>query len=387
MVSIEEALSIVKSQEVERDTLDLPLSESLGYSLGESIESPLNLPPFDNSAMDGYAICGTSKTFQVVSEIPAGSLEHVELKGGEAARIFTGGKIPINTTAVIMQEKTSVDGNTLFIDDEIVEGKNIRRLGGEIEKGQIVFEAGQKVTPSAIGMIASLGFTQVTVFKKPEINILTTGDELVPPGKELQEGQIYESNSVAISGAVQQYGFSTSSASQVADEYDKVNSKIKETLAKSDVLLISGGISVGEYDFVKRALEENRVEELFYKVFQKPGKPLFFGRKDSTFVFALPGNPASSLTCFYIYVLPLLHKLAGSINLGLQQLKAPLSAEFEMKSDRPTFFKASFENNSVSLLHAQGSSMVHSMAIGNCLVFLDGPKKYKQGDLVTCFLF
>lgn len=386
MISIEKALEIVLDQEVLMPIESKNPVEARGHYLAQDVHAPFDLPTFSNSAMDGYAVCGIASTYKVSGEVAAGDTNSASLKVGEAIRIFTGGKIPDNTTAVIMQEKVSVEDSILAVKDQVVAGKNIRPKGGELKKGVLVFEQGKLLSPATIGMISSLGFEQINVFQKPKISIVTTGDELIEQGKELKEGQIYESNGASLTSALANYGFNCESKTQIEDDFEAIKSGISNELEKSDVVLISGGISVGEYDFVKRALEENGVDELFYKVAQKPGKPLYFGRRDEKLVFALPGNPASSLTCFYVYVLPLLQKICGGTEVGLHRVSIPLENDFEMKSDRPTFFKAKSLNNEVKLLHGQGSSMLHSLAEGNALVFISEQKKYQKGEPVRCLL-
>ena len=386
MISIEKALETVLDQEILMPTQSKKPTECVGYYLGQDLQAPFDLPTFTNSAMDGYAVCGISSTYKVIGEVAAGDTHSSSLKEGEAIRIFTGGKVPENTTAVIMQEKVEVDGSVLIINDEVIGGKNIRLKGGELKNGTPVFEVGKLLSPATIGMISSLGFGEVGVFQKPKISILTTGNELIEQGTELNEGQIYESNGASLISALGNYGFSCQSKTQIEDDFEAIKSGISIELEKSNVVLISGGISVGEYDFVKRALEENGVEELFYKVAQKPGKPLYFGRKGEKLIFALPGNPASSLTCFYVYVLPLLQKISGGKEVGLHRMSVALDQDFEMKSDRPTFFKALVSNDEVKLLHGQGSSMLHSLAEGNALVFISEKRKYEKGEPVRCLL-
>lgn len=386
MISIEEALQIVHSQNVSRSLVKVPLSESLGYSLAEKVTAPFDLPSFDNSAMDGYAVCGRSDSYELTGEVPAGSTDQYSLKQGEAMRIFTGGKVPENTTAVIMQEKTRVEASTIYVDEPVTEGNHIRCRGGELKKGEEVFESGHFVNPATMGQIGSLGIDTLNVFRKPDISIITTGDELLPLGAERREGQIYESNSLAIASALEEYGFSCSAKQHLQDDFDEIKSGIKSYLDRSEVLILSGGISVGDYDYVKQALLENGVEQLFYKVYQKPGKPLFFGRKENKFVFALPGNPASSLTCFYLYVLPLLQKISGSRETDLPRVSIPLSHSYESTYNRPVFLKAKLQDQQVTILNGQGSSMIHSMATGNALVFVEKPKLLREGDLVECIL-
>ncbi len=386
MVSIEEALALVTQQEVNPIPDEFPLAQSLGCYLSQAITSPFDLPSFDNSAMDGYAVCGFHNQFEIIGEVAAGSTATNALTDGKAMRIFTGGKVPEGTTAVIMQEKTQVEGTTLVLEEEVVEGKNVRRRGTEIAEGQVVFEPGHRVNPATVGVLSSLGYGSVSAYQQPVIHVIATGNELIEPGETKESGQIYESNSQTLATALQDHGFYCGSRQKIEDDLDAIADGVADNLEQCDVLLITGGISVGDYDYVKEALEENDVEEIFYKVFQKPGKPLFFGRRDDQFVFALPGNPASSLTCFYVYVLPLLQKMAGGAGDGLMRVQLPLNHEYEIKFDRPVFLKAQIENGKVTILDGQGSSMIHSMAQGNALTFVKGPIQFKAGDLVECLL-
>jgi molybdopterin molybdotransferase len=336
--------------------------------------------------MDGYALCGLYQEYQLVGEVAAGDSKDISLKDGEAVRIFTGAKVPQNTTAVMMQEKTSVKERTLFLDEMPKAGQNIREKGGQLKEGKAVFEKGHVLSPPSLALMGSLGWSELDVFSKPRVNIITTGNELVKPGNPKTEGQIYESNSYAIAGALQQFGFQHHQKIQLQDDFEATKAGIKTALESCDVLIVSGGISVGDYDFVKQSLEENGVNELFYKVFQKPGKPLYFGRKQNQFVFALPGNPASSLTCFYVYVLPLLQKLSGYSKTGLPTYQFPIKHAFENRFGRPSFLKAQVHDGKVEVLDGQGSSMIQSMAQGNALAFVEDGEVLKKGDLMKCKL-
>src|SRR6056297_3646426 len=337
MVTIEEALRIIEDQKITLQRETKPLEASLGYALAANTAAPFDVPEFDNSAMDGYALCGLYQEYQLVGEVAAGDSKEILMNYGEAVRIFTGAKVPQNTSAVMMQEKTSVKENTLFLDEMPKAGQNIRKKGGQLEEGQEVFIEGHILNPPSLALMGSLGLENLKVFSKPRVNIITTGNELVKPGQPKTEGQIYESNSYAISGSLQQFGFKHHQKTQIQDDFEATKAGIKTALESCDILIISGGISVGDYDFVKQSLEENGVNELFYMVFQKPGKPLYFGRKQDQFVFALPGNPASSLTCFYVYVLPLLQKLSGYQEYGLPTYQFPIKHPYENRFGRPSF--------------------------------------------------
>lgn len=386
MITIEQALKIVQQQEIKRTSKEVNLEDSHGFYLAEEITSPFDLPSFDNSAMDGYAVSGISDKYKIVGEITAGETSEKSLQSGEAMRIFTGAKVPNNTTAVLMQEKTNVEDSVLHMEETVKEGQHIRPRGNELAMGQMVFSPGHFISPATVGLIGSLGMNRVKVYSKPEIRIISTGNELISPGESKSEGQIYEANSYALKSALNRFGFDCHEKTHIEDDFSAIQEGIADFLDRSDVLLLSGGISVGDYDFVKQALEENGVAELFYKVFQKPGKPLYFGRKKNKFVFALPGNPASSLTCFYIHVLPLLQRFSGARDTGLKRVNIPINHEFEYNSDRPIFLKANIEDQSVSILNRQSSSMIHSMAMGNALVFFDGPKSVQRGDMIETIL-
>lgn len=386
MITIKEALKHIVNQDIKLQKKELKLEISLGYSLAEEIRSPLDLPSFDNSAMDGYALCGKRESYDLIGIIPTGETAQFSFQPGQALRIFTGAKVPDNTWAILMQEKAIVENSTLTINGAISEGQHIRKKGAELKKGQLVFSSGHRITAASIGVIGSLGLDKVKVFKKPKISLITSGDELISPGTERKAGQIFESNSLAIDAALKATGYSLLNKQQIKDDFELIKKGISEELIQSDVLLLSGGISVGDYDFVKRALEENGVKEIFYKVFQKPGKPLYFGRKGDQFIFALPGNPASSLTCFYIYVVPLLHRMVGFEDIGLPKIGLPLAHDYELKGDRPSFLKAKVKKGKITILDGQGSSMIHSMANGNALAFLEEPQKLKEGAIIACFM-
>ena len=386
MISVQEALQLIQNQGVTPSSELRLANESLGYHLAEPVMATFDLPPFNNSAMDGYALCGSGKVFEVVGEVAAGDNESKVLESGQAMRIFTGGKVPQNTTSVVMQEKVSRTDNSISLEDEIPVGKNIRKRGDEIAEGQEVFSIGHLITPASVGMISSLGLDKVKVYKKPQVRIIATGNELIQPGQVRLAGQIYESNTHTLATALIDHGYDEVQGEVVEDQPEAISKSIREALEACDVLLLSGGISVGDYDFVGQALADNGVEEVFYKVFQRPGKPLYFGKKEKKFVFALPGNPASSLTCLYVYGLPLLGRLSGGGGSGLQRVFLPLLHDYEEKNERPAFLKGLFDQQGMNILDGQGSSMIRSMAIGNALVYLQGPKLFKSGDLVECLL-
>jgi len=374
MISINEAINavIANSHEISKE-VNLPLLESGNSTLFKDVYSTINMPPFRQSAMDGYALhLHDDGSYNLIDEVKAGDSHQPELKPGEAVRIFTGAAVPDSANAIIMQEKVVVNENIITVESKLSEEFNIRAIGEQVKEGELALKKGTKITPAAIGYLSSLGITEVSVYKKPTIAIITTGNELVEAGEPLKYGKIYESNSKMLHNALVNLGYNEISVLKIEDNYDETYSQLKRCIEENDLVIITGGISVGDYDFVGKALRALKVKEIFYKVKQKPGKPLFFGKKEETLVFALPGNPAAALSCFYVYVCLALNKLSG---LGAEQfpkLKAKSNTKFVKNGDRPQFLKAIYNNGSVSLLEGQSSAMLQTFAIANALVQIPG---------------
>ncbi|MBQ0734807.1 gephyrin-like molybdotransferase Glp [Aquimarina celericrescens] len=385
MVPVEKALQLVDSHITSTNKIvTISVSESLGFVLANDVLSPINMPPFRQSAMDGYALGSIEeKAFSLKGEVQAGDDKDPELKKGEAIRIFTGAPVPSEAKAVIMQEKIEVNDNKVILLESVKPNANIRPAGEQIKEGEIALTKGTIINAAGIGYLATLGITHIEVYKKPSIAIITTGNELVPPGQKLKYGQIYESNSVMLSSALKTSGFADISFYKVEDEYQATRSIIEKTIKQCDVVLISGGISVGDYDFVGKALRDLQVDEIFYKVKQKPGKPLYFAQKDRTTIFALPGNPASSLSCFYVYVLPALQKTSGLQDYRLKRSTSISSSGYSKKGERAEFLKAIEKDNTVTILDGQASSMLRSFALANALVYLpEEVSEINPGDTI-----
>lgn len=234
----------------------------------------------------------------------------------------------------------------------------------------MVLDKNTIITPAAIGFFACLGIAEIMVYSKPKVAILVTGNELVTAGKKLPKGKIYESNSVMLEAALKEVGIKKTSVFRVKDNLKATTKMIESCLAQFDIILISGGISVGDYDFVKEALLVNGVEELFYKINQKPGKPLFFGKKEEKLVFALPGNPASSLTCFYVYALPALKKRLGFTAIHLPKMNRKINIAFSNTSGKTLFLKGFYNDETVCILESQSSAMLNTFAVANCFIYV-----------------
>ncbi len=389
MISVSKALSLISNIPLQPKQKKVPLHSAKGLILSVDIMSPISMPPFRQSAMDGYALLVNDNTtvFEVIGEVKAGDSTDFQLKHGQAIRIFTGARVPDNANTVVIQEKVLRTGNSITIQEKAYLNKNIRNIGEQIQKGTIALKKGTKLTPAAIGFLAGLGINMVSVFLPPKVGVIITGNELIQSGDALSEGKIYESNYIQLEAALGQLHIDSITKYVVKDDYISTKNSIANAIENNDLVLISGGISVGDYDFVKEALSELNTEEVFYKIKQKPGKPLFFGTNNITFIFALPGNPASSLTCFYIYVVSIINRLMGNSEIGLSRVSKKSTAIYIKKSDRSEFLKAKVSGQQVEILEGQSSAMLSTYAVSNALVFIpEEVYKIEKGESVETIL-
>jgi len=388
MIAIDEAFSILSKTIFTLPQATISLENALRYVTAETILSPINMPPFRQSNMDGFALSLHHElTYEIVGEIKAGDSKPIQLQPGQAVKIFTGAAVPDTAQAVIQIEKVSVNGNQLFLQESVLPETNIRPLGSQIKKNEIALEKGTILTPAAIGFLAGLGFTAVKVYQKPTVGIVITGNELIPAGQPLAYGQVYESNAIMLQTALMEAHYNQVQVYQVDDHFDNTKSILEKAIQAHDVVLVSGGISVGDYDFVGQALQSLDVETLFYKVNQKPGKPLMAGNLNDTIIFALPGNPAASLTCFYVYVKPTLEQLSGIKTDYQTTIQKPLAHDYLVNNSRSQFLKAILSDDVVTILSHQDSSMLDSFALANALVSVpNGNYDLRQGDKVAVYL-
>ena len=385
MISVEEALDLVDQHINKSKPKAVPLREALGLILSKNVTSPIDMPPFHQSAMDGYAVHyhGDIDEYLVIGEVPAGSSEQFELKKGEAVRIFTGAAVPETANTVVRQETAMVQEEMVTFSKPIEIHQNIRFQGEQIKAGALALDEGMEVTPAAVGFLASLGLEHVEVYPRPKIGILITGNELISPGNPLEYGKVYESNAVMLEAAFRQFGFLDVRQISIPDNLDQTIATIEAALTNTDLLILSGGISVGDYDYVGTALHKIGVNEVFYKVKQKPGKPLYFGTYGEKLIFALPGNPAAALSCFYLYLLPTISKLTGGKFVGCQQTELPLFSTYEKKGNRAEFLKAYATETEVRILEGQSSAMLKSFAEANCLVYIpEDVEVVEEGEFV-----
>jgi len=391
MISVQEAKKIISKNVSSLEPVLLPLSQTAGLILAEDIYATTDIPAFPQSSMDGYAFSFEGwkkhKRLKIAGEVAAGSNETFTLTPANAVRIFTGAAVPAGADTVIMQEKIQVENGELKIEDETIEqGNSVRLKGSEIKGGELALGKESVLSPAAIGFLAGIGMAEVKVYPNPSITIIITGNELQQPGQPLLHGQVYESNSFTLIAGLQQLHINDTKILYATDKPEVVTGTLRKALEQADVVLLTGGISVGDYDFILQSATECGVEKLFHKIKQRPGKPLYFGKKESKLVFGLPGNPSSVLTCFYQYVVPALEKLSKR-KIGLQILQVPLERSFRKTVGLTHFLKGFYNGKTVAPLDAQESYRLSSFAKANCLIQVDeDTTTLKEGELVDVYL-
>ena len=389
MISVEKALKFVHSQKVKlKSGLSISTRNGLGYVLSSDLIAPISLPNFRQSSMDGYGLSDTkSLTYKVVGEIKAGDYYKKKINKGEAIRIFTGAHVPDSVKSVVIQEKVVFENNNIKLDELPKLYSNIREKGDQIKKGEIALKKGFLLNEASLGLISSLGIKKIKVYEKPKVSILITGNELISIDKKLKPGKVYDSNSILLKNVLKMSGIKKLNLYKVRDNKKHTFNSIKKAFIVSDLVIISGGISVGKYDYVKECLNDLGIKKLFYKVNQKPGKPLFFGRKDNKFVFALPGNPGSTLTCYHIYVKNFIYKLMGKKKYYSDKFSVNLKHPLKYDEKREVFLKGYYENNYVTSLNHQKSFKMIGFANANCLIHLEkGKKNLKENSKVDIIL-
>ena len=371
-----------------------------GYVLAETLHAEENIPPFDNSAMDGYAVRAAdvqnaSETepavLTIVETIAAGYAPTKQVATGQAARIMTGAMMPAGADAVVMQEVTQREGDTVKIFESIDETGNVRFTGESVAVGQQVMGNGKHLRPPEVSMLASLNCPEVTVHRKPTVAIVSTGDELLLLGESLEPGKIRESNRYGLYAQVEEAGGIPIDMGIAPDDEAEIERIFRAALAKSDALITSGGVSVGEHDYVKSVLE--RLGEVnFWRVAMKPGKPQAYGISDGKPIFGLPGNPVSSLVVFELFVRPALLKMAGHTDLLRPTFKATLTEPVTNRDGRVNYMRAILKESNghytAGTTGPQGSGILHSLVLANGLITIPSGATLDAGETVDAqFLF
>ena len=363
----------------------LPLLRATGRFSTETLLATQALPGFDNSSMDGYVLSlaqaagglPAGSRLLVTGEQPAGAARGLQVGPGQAIRIFTGAPIPAGGDAVVMQEDVQREGDAIVLREAVQPGEFIRRAGGDLARGQKLFGAGEKLTPQRLGLLASQGIARVAVARPPRVAILATGDELRTPGQPLGPGEIYESNSVTLAALAGTLGAEATVLERARDERADLDAKIGAGLRDHDVLVIAGGVSVGERDFVKERLAAAGVRIDLWRVFMQPGKPFLYGRgpagsaRGGTHVFGLPGNPVSAFVTFLLFVRPAILKLAGAgaAETGLPVVPATAAADLVNRGNRPHYLRGTLDGaGRFATSGRQESHALHALSRSSALV-------------------
>lgn len=372
------------------------IEDSQHLILAEDIHSPMNVPPHNNSAMDGYAFSAASlaqlKTLTLVGKAMAGQPYSGKLNTGECIRIMTGAKLPSCCDAVEMQENCKVDGEKITFEKDRSVGDNVRNAGEDIKRGQAVFSQGHKITAVDIGVLASLGVKTVNVYRQLTVALIATGDELKLPGQALLEGDIFESNSFVLAGMLNKLNVKVINFGIIADDYQLIKTAFEQANQQADVVISSGGVSVGDADYTKDVLDE--LGEIgFWKIAMKPGKPFAFGNLSDSIFFGLPGNPVSALVTFYQLAIKGINKLQNAAVDQRIKVSVKTATNLNKSPGRMDFQRGFLSVNSqgetmVSSTGAQGSGILSSLANANCFIILPAEQgNVAAGDLVTVELF
>ena len=396
MIQVQEALDKILCQIQFKGVERVPLGQALGRVLTEDVVSRINNPPLDNSAMDGYAVIAKdiqSATpenpvkLEMIEEIAAGYTAKGTLKPGQTMRIMTGAPIPPGADAVLMQEDTQKDGNAILCLDKADVAENIRRAGEDVKIGEGVIKKGTTLSPAHIGMLAVIGRSQIAVSQRPTVSILSTGDEILELDETPQGPQIFNSNGHMLAAQIKSAGGIPVYLGIAKDTEKDLMEKFEWAL-KADIVVSSGGVSVGDYDLVKSSLQKMGQDMLFWKVAMKPGKPLAFGRIGKTPIFGLPGNPVSSFVSFEQFVRPSLRKVLGCSDLSHKTVQAKLTRTINKKPGRLHFLSSivSWTDGEYTVTPAgeQGSGILKSAANANgLLIFPLEAEEIKQGQEVA----
>ena len=384
MLLVEDALAIVLAHTPRLDLEEVELTDALGRVLAEDVRADADMPPFDRSAMDGYAVraadtAGAPIVLPVAGQVRAGHYSDQPLPPGQAVQIMTGAPVPVGATAVQPVEKTrALDGGTrVEILEPVASGAHIARRGCEVTAGDVVLEAGMSIDPATIAVLAAVGNARVKVGRRPTVSVLITGDELVDVGDSPARGRIRNSNGYALMAQVEAAGATAHALGVVPDHADLIADAVRKGL-RSDVLVISGGVSEGAFDLVEEVLARFDVALLFTKVAIKPGAPLVFGRRGDTLVFGLPGNPVSAQVTFDVFVRAALLRMQGSRVVARPTVEVELLEAMSNRSGRKNYLPGRIRVQDGRLVAARvptaGSADVVAHAAANGLVILDAAR-------------
>lgn len=401
MISIAEALKIIKREIPALETETIDLYESIGRTLAENVKADMDLPPFDRSQMDGYAVrakdtADTSEKnpakLKIIGESVAGIGFDGKIEKDETVRIMTGARVPQGANSVQKKEVTKETGDGFVeIYESTGKNQNIVARAAEIEAGAKVFTKGERVDERMIAVLASFGYAKVEVYRQPKVSIIATGSEIVYFAEKPQKDQIRDSNSVSLKAFAETSGALTSVFPLIGDDLETLTKTIEKAAQRSNIVILSGGVSVGDYDFTKPALRELGAEIYFERVALRPGKPAVFARLNDTFIFGLPGNPVSVAVTFYLFARTALMQMQNAKNADLKKAFAVSTKKLKGAKERDSYLPAKLIYNENAQLSAEtlkwgGSSDFVSFARADCLVFVPQSKVIEAGQITEVIL-
>lgn len=398
MIPLTEAQEFVLQSISTTDATEIPIDESMGISLSETLFADESIPPCDNTAVDGFAIteedrlaleAGNELRLKISITIPAGSKIELSLAAGEAARIMTGANIPVGTSCVVMVEDSVVVEDSVIISKKPKPGENIRRAGTDIAKGDELFQANTTLGAPHIGVLASVGYARVPGYRRPRIGVISTGNELTDRATTLERGQIRDSNRHSLLAIIATTGAEVVDLGIIADDSQLLKNAFNSAATNLDAIVTSGGVSVGDFDYTKAVLAElSENSAKWMQIAIRPAKPFAFGYIRNVPFFALPGNPVSALVSFELLVRPAIRKMMGMTDLFNQTIKVEAANSYRRVRDSKTHFvRANLSRNEhgeimAESLDKQSSHMLHEMSRSNALAIVPDGLGFAKGDLV-----
>ena len=396
MLSVETAIKKLKSIVAQvTDSETIPLRSGVGRVLRRTVTAPQHLPAFDNSAMDGYALCGPKvikpgSKFEVIGESRAGHPWGNQLDEHQACRIFTGAAVPTGTTTIVSQEDVMKNGESVMVNREVVGAENIRKKGMDARKGTTVASTRELLSPYSIGWCAAFGVTEIEVIRRIKVAVFSTGDELREPGDSLEPGQIYESNRTTLVALLQSKPVELVDLGQLSDNPEEIKTTLQSVAGRVDLIITSGGVSVGESDYVRPVIEQTGKLE-FFNLALKPGKPLAVGTIENALFFGLPGNPVSTIVTYLLFVAPTVDAMSGLPWHRPTHFRAELTTKITHKSGRREYQRGIFVGDNRKLRVAttgdQSSNRLGSFRGCNCLIVVPAHRdNLDEGELVDILL-
>jgi molybdopterin molybdotransferase len=389
MISVEDALAVIGRAKAAPRAERTPLPKALGRVLARDLVSRVSMPPFDKSAMDGYAIHSrdVSGSFRIVETISAGAVPSKAVRTRECAKIMTGGMLPRGADRVVRRELAiEDDGRVRFTGRD--DGPNICLRGEDVKPGDIVLKKGALLRPAEIGILASMGAAEVHVFERPAVGIIATGSEIVAPGKRLLQGRIHDSNSFSLAAQAESCGAAVRMRRRAADTPAAIRRAVSSALETCRLILVSGGVSAGDFDYVPGVLRGLGVGIVFEQVAVQPGKPTVFGTRGGIVVFGMPGNPVSTFVIFEVFVKPILFRMMGRAFEPLTVAGTLTRALLRRRTGRAAFVPVRIAGERVERPEYHGSAHIQALAGANGLVYIPaGSEGYPEGSRVDVRLF